>query len=66
MPPSLSRRTFLAGAVLAPTTALLGCGGGGRSVTSVITGDRNIVRQWNDMALQAVRVVKPSGSRRMG
>ena len=58
---NLSRRTFLAGALIAPAVSLLGCGGGGASPLPIFPGGgtRNVVRQWNDMILQAIRVVKP-------
>ena len=61
MSESFSRRTFLAGALVVPSAALFGCGGGTASsnTNSQGTGTRNAVRQWNDMAMAGVKAEHP-------
>ena len=63
MSSSFSRRKFIAGALIAPTVGLLGCGGGGGSSNSGGGGGggvRNVVRTWTDMTHSGVITTKPS------
>ena len=60
MPSSFSRRNFIAGALIAPTVGLLGCGGGGGSNGGGGGGGvKSVVRSWTDMTHSAVITAKP-------
>jgi hypothetical protein len=57
---SISRRTFLTGAALAPAVTFLGCGGGGSSIKNNNNGGtRNVVRSTTDLTHAAVIATKP-------
>jgi len=57
---SISRRTFLAGAALAPAATLIGCGGGGSSINNNNNGStKNVVRSMTDLTNAAVIATKP-------
>ncbi len=63
---TLSRRAFLAGALVAPTAAVLGCGGGGSAPTSLPGGTKNVVRSWTDIthaAIIATKINPPASAR---
>lgn len=52
----LSRRSFLAGAILAPALpALIGCGSGGSNSQNSV---KTVVRSWTDLAHDAVKLSK--------
>ena len=52
----LTRRTFLAGALVGPASVVVGCGGGGSSPSSTT---KSVVRLWTNQTHTAVVALKP-------
>ncbi len=59
MSSSFSRRKFIAGALIAPTVGLLGCGGGSSSGGNT-PGTKSVVRSITDLAHASVIALKPN------